>query len=440
MKLINKFTLWYLSIALTCTIVGSIITYYSIKHRIDKASLERLTTVNDKVAAQLRAGNTPDEFIHGRKIQVEKIAAMPKDSMPVSEMSSDNAETKQVETKLTVHSFYAINNSFYQITSYAYITPSQQILSGLEISIIWKWVLILFLIAISGRLVSKLILSPFNKTLKVIESFSLKQKNKVQFPETRTKEFKELNDFLKKMTDNATQDYASIKEFAENASHELQTPVAIMRGKLELLTESGLNDEQAILISDIQNALEKLSRINNSLTLLTKLENHEYESKEPVDFSKTIYESIGSYRELMEMKSLELRTNIQDHIFLQLHPLLADLLLNNLIGNAIRHNIADGQITVALTPTSLIISNTGKQPDAPVEEFFLRFKKGNQCSSSIGIGLSIVKQICEMNSFTVQYIYNDGWHSLQINFKGVAQIAVSPETQKRQASSLQPVA
>src|SRR6202000_3201098 len=87
-------------------------------------------------------------------------------------------------------------------------------------------------------------------------------------------------EFLKKMTEKAQEDYQSLKEFTENASHELQTPTAIIRGKLDLLMESDIRDEQAVLIAEMQNALERLSRIHSSLTLLTKLENKEYEAKE----------------------------------------------------------------------------------------------------------------------------------------------------------------
>src|SRR5690606_27361165 len=96
----------------------------------------------------------------------------------------------------------------------------------------------------------------------------------------------ELNCFLERMTDKAVKDYSSLKEFAENASHELQTPLAIIRSKLELLSESDIRGEQALLIGDMQNAVEKLARINRSLVLLSRLENNEYEATEKVPFSQ----------------------------------------------------------------------------------------------------------------------------------------------------------
>jgi two-component system, OmpR family, sensor histidine kinase QseC len=371
----------------------------------------------------LQQGVTVDSFLHGRKIEVKIIpGSLPANNTSVSEVDEAGLDSKQQQSRLTVTSFYPIHYKNYSITSYNYVTRSDQILSGIEASIIWKWLFILSLIALSARLVSKIILAPFNSTLSIIQSFSLRQKEKITFPDTRTKEFQQLNGFLKKMTDKAVEDYSSLKAFTENASHELQTPVAVMRGKLDLLMESGLKDDQAIMIAEVQNTLDKLSRINNSLTLLTKLENHEYETKEPVHLSDSFQKAISSYKELMDMKFIQVTTGIEKNIYVSLHPLLTELLLSNLISNAIRHNNKEGQIEATLTPSDLTLKNTGAKPDVPTEELFKRFKKGNQCANSIGIGLAIVKQICDRNNFNVEYIFDGGWHILKVHFNAISPV------------------
>ncbi|HZE86017.1 MAG TPA: HAMP domain-containing sensor histidine kinase, partial [Puia sp.] len=280
----------------------------------------------------------------------------------------------------------------------------------------WILLMLLILVGISSQLISKYILAPFKRTLRVIQSFDIRQKEPVRLPATRTSEFRELNEFLKKMAEKAQEDYQLLKEFTENASHELQTPTAIIRGKLDLLMESDLRDDQAALIAEIQNALEKLSRIHSSLTLLTKLENYEYSSGTPICFSILTRETLASFGELIQLKALDLQTHIEENIYLQLHVSLADLLLTNLISNAIRHNIPGGSISVALTRQGLLISNPGKEPQAPAMELFERFKKGNPDSDSIGIGLAIVRQICELNNFNIIYEYASGLHMLAISF------------------------
>jgi signal transduction histidine kinase len=321
------------------------------------------------------------------------------------------------EYRLVVTSFYIINSRHYRISTYSFIPSFYQLLPGVVDSFKWILLLLLILVAISGKLIPKYILSPFKRTLKVIQSFELKQRKPIHLPETRTDEFKELNEFLKKMTDKALEDYQSLKEFAENASHELQTPTAIIRGKLDLLMESDIRDDQAVLIAEMQNALEKLSRIHSSLTLLTKLENKEYTAEKPVCLRALIKETLDSFEELIQMKSIALSCQIEEKVYIPLHSSLADLLLTNLVSNAIRHNIPGGNINVILTKAGLVISNTGLPPQMPVSELFERFKKGDPASDSIGIGLAIVRQICELMNFNIAYEYASGQHVIAISFQ-----------------------
>ena len=372
-----------------------------------------------------------------------------------------NPEFQANEYRLVVTSYYMINGSHYRVTSYSFIPSFYQLLPGVVDSFKWILLLLLVLVVISGGLISKYILAPFKRTLRVIQSFDLKQKEPIHLSGTQTAEFRELNEFVKKMADKAQEDYQSLKEFTENASHELQTPTAIIRGKLDLLMESDIRDEQAILIAEIQNALERLSRIHSSLTLLTKLENQEYEAKDPVLISRLMREALNSFEELIQMKSLALYTDIEEKVYVPLHVSLADLLLTNLISNAIRHNappmgkgggagqedeksrgaghdvgsavgdvgsgvggdgggasheVAQGVIYVRLNREGIVIANTGREPQVPTEELFERFKKGNPGSDSIGIGLAIVRQICDLSHFDIVYHFRSGYHILAISF------------------------
>ncbi len=189
--------------------------------------------------------------------------------------------------------------------------------------------------------------------------------------------------------------------------------------------ESDIRDEQAIMIAEMQNALERLSRIHSSLTLLTKLENEEYDVSAPVNMSVLVKSVLGSFEELIEMKSLRLEARVGENVLVPLHPALADLLLMNLVGNAIRHNSGEGWIAVDLTREGLVISNSGNEPQVPVGELFERFKKGSPGGDSIGIGLAIVRQICDLTGFTIEYQYLGGGaegsgrlgvHSLAVGF------------------------
>ena len=440
MKLTTKFTLWYFGIMLVVLLIGGYIVYYEIQNKLSRVEVVRHQRLNDLIAEQVRAGG--DYFNHPTRKRAT-VTPIPADSVPkgISTYYTRgigwNPEFQENEYRLLVTSFYLINGQWYRITTYSFIPSFYQLLPGVVDSFKWIFLLLLVLVIISAGLISKYILAPFKRTIRVIQSFDLKQKAAIRLPDTRTSEFRELNVFLQKMTEKAREDYRSLKEFTENTSHELQTPTAIIRGKLDLLMESDIRDEQAILIAETQNALERLSRIHSSLTLLTKLENHEYEADTTVCISQLTRETLNSFEELIQLKSLTLATTIEEKIYVPLHPSLADLLLTNLIGNSIRHNVppaifpaqgseieadegfgghGNGLIQVNLTCDGLTVVNTGRQPQVPTAELFERFKKGNSGGDSIGIGLAIVRQICDLSHFTIDYQYQDGFHCLAVGF------------------------
>jgi signal transduction histidine kinase len=151
--------------------------------------------------------------------------------------------------------------------------------------------------------------------------------------------------------------------------------------------------------------------------LLTKLENNEYAVSEHIRFCKIAKDVLAAYEDRIEMKHLSVKTDIDKNILLKIHPVLADMLMNNLLGNAIRHNIQDGKIEVVLTQRKLVVKNTGLPPEMPTDELFQRFKKSNQCSESVGLGLSIVKQICDVSGFLISYNYRNSLHILQVDFQ-----------------------
>lgn len=407
---------------LVVLLIGGAIVYYEIQWKISRVEVVRHERLNDIIAQQIRQGGDYTGHPTRKRATVDVI---PAESVPRGVTSSYtrgfgwNPEFQVDEYKLVVTSYYAINGEHYRITTYSFIPSFYQLLPGVVDSFKWILLLLLVLVVISGGLISKYILAPFKRTIRVIQSFDLKQKEAITLSPTRTSEFRELNEFLEKMTEKAREDYQTLKEFTENASHELQTPTAIIRGKLDLLMESDIRDEQAVLIAEMQNALERLSRIHSSLTLLTKLENQEYDARNPVNISRLTRETLNAFEELIQMKSLALYEDIENNVYIPLNAALADLLLTNLVSNAIRHNtpsVTEAMIRVILTREGLIIANTGRAPQVPTVELFERFKKGNPGSDSIGIGLAIVRQICDLSHFTIEYNYESGLHILAIGW------------------------
>ena len=417
MKLINRLTIWYLAITTFVLLASGLIVFYRVQAEIENEVKTRLKRDIDH-AAQLITDGLSIDSVRGNQLDVQELdfnaSLIP--LQVTDSMGFYSLYRRALDRKFTVASSYKIQGKHYYISAYNFIAEPDEILEGIIASLAVTLLILLLFVAVTSRQMSKQILSNFNRTLKTIQGFNLKQKNRIKLAHTRTYEFKELNQFLEKMTNKALDDYRSLKEFSENASHELQTPLAIIRGKLELLLETRIDEKQASLIEGIQNAVQKLSAVNQSLILLTKLENQEYPVKEKLNFSRFVKDEIESFRELIEMKSLSLTTKLDPEVYLDLNPVLADILFTNLLSNAIRHNSMNGSIDVSMSSSGLSVKNTGDPPKVETHELFKRFKKDKQSSESTGLGLAIVKQICDLNNFKVEYEYVRGHHELNIHF------------------------
>jgi signal transduction histidine kinase len=284
------------------------------------------------------------------------------------------------------------------------------------ITLVMVLILLVSLFLINRFLLSKL-WKPFNSTLTQIKQFNLSGKNKMHLEKSDIDEFTELNQAVSIMTSRVSQDFNEIKNFTENASHEIQTPLAIIKSKLELLSQSeSLKEEQMNMIQSVYEATNRLSKLNQSLILLTKIDNQQFRESEQVNISILINKHLSNYEELIAAKLITIKKNIEDRVKMNMNETLAEILISNLITNAIKHNIDKGIIEIILTNNRFSISNTGIPLECDPAELFERFKKDKVSSESLGLGLSIVKKICEKYDYRINYNYSDSLHTTSINF------------------------
>lgn len=417
MRLIDKFTIWFLIITSVVLLGGGLIVFTRVQHEVDQEAIRRISSHMDNTAKQLEQGKTADE-LESEYVEIEEISP----ELPLIELNVYDTmavfmpRMTALDRKLTVERSYRVGEKHYRISMYDFVAEPDEIADGVKKSLGWIFLILLGIVGVTNLIISKRILSPFDKTLKAIENFSLKKDNEIRLPPTHTKEFQQLHYFLKKMIGKAHADYRALKEFSENASHELQTPLSVIRGKLEMLLESPINDEQGNQILSALNSIERLSKINHSLTLLNKLENQEFSVQQTVDMSSHVESVVNELSELIEMKSISLTTDIHPKVRVLVHPSLAEILVTNLLSNAIRHNFQGGMIHIELTSGWLIVENSGRPPEIPLEQVFERFTRTRTHQESIGLGLAIVKQICEVSNLTLNYTYENSRHILKVTF------------------------
>ena len=281
--------------------------------------------------------------------------------------------------------------------------------------------LFFFLVLIIGfwlinRQVSKKVWTPFQDTLQKLKSFQLANQYVPEFSETNTLEFQELNNALNKLIKHSVATYKSQKKFTENASHELQTPLAIIKNKIDvLLQKEPLTERQFQLLEDINVTLTKVSHLNKNLLLLSKIENQQFEANQPVNISEIIGKSIEQLEFYFSEKQLSFQTQIEKNVVLNANEHLIETLFTNLIFNAIQHNSEQGRISISLNNKELTVTNTGQQ-ELNKEILFKRFSKKSNQNIGNGLGLSIVKQICERHTWRVEYVFLDSEHVFKILF------------------------
>ena len=213
------------------------------------------------------------------------------------------------------------------------------------------------------------------------------------------------------------QEYINLKEFTENASHEMQTPMAVMLSKLDnLLKLENLTETQVQEVSTVVNASRRVSQMNQELLLLFRIENRQFPLDQQVDVSASVSQYLEWFSELIKNNNLTLHRNIAPSVTVASTKLVLDRMVSNLLKNSISHNVDGGYIKVTVNQEQLIISNSGEPLKTDPDRLFERFFKNNPSSSGSGLGLAIVKRACDAHDWDISYHYEGGEHTISITF------------------------
>ncbi|SMC59076.1 sensor histidine kinase [Pedobacter africanus] len=265
-----------------------------------------------------------------------------------------------------------------------------------------------------NRSISSRLWRPFYQTLEKIKDFDLTRNTTVKFEPVNIIEFEELNSSINRLLESNVAAFRQQKEFTENAAHELQTPLAIVQSKLDILFQNHqITSEQAVLIEKIQNALSRVSRINKNLLLLAKIENQQFPEKEFIDIAPLLQEIHFLLSDFKEEVSLHLEMAGSPGV--GANKILVETMLTNLLMNAIRHSPHPADIHIVLNQNSLSVSNPGTTP-LQTEKLFKRFNTASRLTPGSGLGLSIVKEICVRYQWEIGYDFTDNRHIFRVTF------------------------
>ncbi len=289
-------------------------------------------------------------------------------------------------------------------------------IEGLFIQFFSIIVILFIAVLVVMRYVPHRLWRPFRDILSTAKEFRVETGNVPHLRHTGTREFDELGDTLTSIMNDSVRSYQVQKEFTENASHELQTPIAIIQGRLDnLMQDESLTPTQAEAIQQIYQELRHMSRLSRNLLLLSKIENNQYNAHAMVNVCDKIRSILPSLESLAA--DITIKTRFEDTtLTVDCNETLLESMINNLVVNAVRHNTPKGVIYIEVKGKGLTIANPSDEPPLDAARIFSRFYRTKHNQKGNGLGLAIVKSICDYHHWRINYTYADGQHQFHVEF------------------------
>ena len=415
MKLQAKYNRATISAAIFVLILGSISYYFLLRYVLIKEVDDALRVEEQEILDHIKAHhNLPEETdYHDQQIHFFP-ASKVEDRKFVSTSTIDEVEK---ESTISRQLIFPVNVDGKNYT--AVVTKSEEEADDMLILIALLTaavILLLFAILfIANRMLFRKLWKPFYATLSSMKQFNLSNPDKISLANNHIDEFNDLNRTVREMTLKVARDYQSLKTFADNASHKMQTPLAIINSKLDLIIQDQeLTEKNMQHLQVIYDSVTRLTRMNQSLLLIAKIENHQFPDAKNLRLDHLLNERLQYFEELIHSKQLLVSKSLQK-CEVMMNPVLADILLNNLLSNAIRHNVEAGNIEVKSSPDHISICNNSTSIPLDEKIIFDRFQK-EPGSDGLGIGLAMVKQICDFYGFQVAYGFSKQMHAFEVTF------------------------
>jgi signal transduction histidine kinase len=420
MKLVDRLTL---RIALVFTIVMLFwSTFYFVLQmkEIHDGNDEGLTNLKQEFIA--KANRLPD-FAENMEHQSPLNLIVKEISREEAETATEIFQTTRVyfsteleheEVRMLTSAFFCtLNGKYYQIQFFTSTVESNDLIKNMLWLMLGLWAALVLTVTVVGRIIIARTNKPFYRLLNELKQFRLGSGAMVNFPQTEIEEYGQLNEAIKDLLAKNMEAFTEQKQFIENSSHELQTPLAIVIAKLEMMLEKyQKQQEYATEIAALLNMLNRMKRLNGSLLLLSKIRNSQFPETSAVNLREIAESVLADFEDLAAYKQLAVEMRGDASPFVQMNSDLAHILLANLIKNAIAHNEAGGKIIVACEENAITVSNSGKQAATNV---FSRYQSVGKGENSCGLGLSIVKSIAGLYKLELTYRFEQDMHHFRIH-------------------------
>ncbi len=402
MKFLTKINRRYLISLTSILIIISIAGYFILNIVLENELQEDISEQEYAIIQEIKSsGNLPNIFPN---IETRRIAKKELNGKTVTKIWLMDKSEGETEPFMEYSNSLEINHEYYLIIIRHSMVDRQDLILAIALPLIALLIIAFIISYFTSRKLNKSVWKDFERNLNEIESFRLSNNMPLELKSSNIEEFERLNSVINKMGEKLNKEYSSLKEFTENASHEIQTPISIALLNLEELLQSGLNEQSMKQIVSAINSLKRLSSLNQSLILLTKIENKQFGQESEIDIGEIINSKKAELLPMLESKKIKVKLMVINSFKANIDPRLADILIGNLMLNAIKHNVSNGTIDIEIRANEFKICNSGNDNPFSNKDIFNRFTKNK--ADSFGLGLAIAKKICETNKLEIGYSKN----------------------------------
>lgn len=419
MKLQTKINIRFLAVTFLVFSVAGVLFYFALDKVVDQNIREMLESRKAYIILNLQQNTPTSESIESpdHSIFIKRTEKTEQYTTFSDTMAYDQEEKELIPFRKMTFSVHS-GGQHYEVILLQSLLESEDLQMIIFSFMAALFGIVLLALFFLNRWLSNKAWNPFFRSLSVLNNWKIGESQAVSFDRTGISEFDQLNRTLENMMQKIQVDFVNLKEFTENASHEIQTPLAIIKSKLEMvLQDKTLSDLQYQRIRAAFESANRLSKLNDTLLLLSKIENRQFVETYEIDMCQLIQSRMEYLEELFALKQIEVTIHLETQVVFSMNPLLADVLINNLLSNALRHNKEKGKIIVSSENQEITISNTSQQGKIVGSRMFRRFSKQTTASESNGLGLAIAHEICNNYNLELIYRYLNGMHCMTIKQK-----------------------
>ena len=420
MKLLSYTTRYFAGLLLLALSVFTTIFYFQMLDEIYDSLDDGLQ--NQKILVINKAKKNP-EILNKNKFDDGYYTIHPVKYHQIKETKEVYRDTlmymlneKDYEPVRLLETVFMQEGNYYKLKVITSMVEEDDLIEDLLYSILFLYLGLVLCILVLNNFILKRLWKPFYSLLNKLKNFNIEKQESITFEETNIQEFKLLNRNIDRLLKKSIDSFKAQQQFIENASHELQTPLAISINKLELLAENEkLSEQQMLTLAVTLDNLERMTRLNKSLLLLSKIENKQFIEEENIQINEILDEISIGFSDLLEHKNLKIKKIFEEDISVKMNKDLAIILFTNLIKNAILHSEKNSEIELKISSNKTIINNISSTPKLDEEKLYTRFYKTGKQKNSTGLGLAIAKAITDKYALSLTYHYNNK-HNFTVTF------------------------